>query len=90
VAPGSYLAASHGATERTPSEAEYSTIERAYDQRTMTGSAKPRNRAEFARFFEGWELVDPGVAWLSEWRPTGADATDPTLSGGWAAIARKP
>ena len=90
VAPGSYLVASHGASERTPSEAEYSTIERAYDQRTMTGSAKPRNRAEFARFFDGWELVDPGVAWLSEWHPTSADATDPTLSGGWAAVARKP
>ena len=39
----------------------------------------PRS-AEFARFFDGWELVDPGIAWLSEWHPTSAVATHPTLA----------
>ena len=90
LAPGSYLAASHGATERAPTDA-YPSMERAYDQRTMTGSAKARDRAEFAQFFADWELVDPGIVWLSEWRPDPADQSDdPTVSGGWAAVARKP
>jgi SAM-dependent methyltransferase len=90
LAPGSYLAASHGATERAPTDA-YPSMERAYDQRTMTGSAKSRDRAEFARFFADWEMVDPGIVWLSEWRPDrGAPSDDPAVSGGWAAVARKP
>jgi hypothetical protein len=90
LAPGSYLAASHGATEKAPTDDAYSSAERAYDQRTMTGSAKARNRAEFAGFFNGWDLVDPGVVWLSEWHPDSTDHIDPTVSGGWAAVARKP
>jgi hypothetical protein len=56
----------------------------------MTGSAKARNKAEFAGFFDGWSLVDPGIVWLSEWHPDGGVAPDPTVSGGWAAVARKP
>jgi hypothetical protein len=28
-----------------------------------------RSRAEITGFFDGLELVDPGVAFLPEWRP---------------------
>jgi len=94
LAPGSYLAASHGATETLPPQALAAPIERAYDQRTMTGSAKPRTREEFARFFGDWELAEPGLVWVAEWRPDALvpaeHAADPTLSGGWAGVAKKP
>jgi hypothetical protein len=94
LAPGSYLAASHGATETLPPQALAAPIERAYDQRTMTGSAKPRTRGEFARFFGDWELVEPGLVWVAEWRPDALvpaeHAADPTISGGWAGVAKKP
>src|SRR5262245_11336142 len=94
LAPGSYLAASHGATEMLPQQTQVASLTRAYDQRTMTGSAKSRSHQEFARFFGDWELVEPGLVWVAEWRP---DATvpaeqvaDPTISGGWAGVAKKP
>jgi S-adenosyl methyltransferase len=91
LAPGSFLAVSHGATEGAPKDSRMS-LGRAYGQLTSTGSAKPRNRAEFARFFTGWDLVDPGVVWLSEWRPDpheGEFADDPTKSVGWAGVGRR-
>jgi len=94
LAPGSYMAASHGATEMLPPQAQAAAMERAYDQRTMTGLAKPRSRDEFARFFGDWELVEPGLVWVPEWRPDASvpaeQIADPKISGAWAAVAKKP
>ena len=92
VAPGSYFVASHGATEGSPVDAQATSMGRAYDQRTMTGSARPRDRSEFERFFTGWDVVEPGVVWLSQWHPDpdgGAVPSDPMVSGGWAGVGRK-
>jgi hypothetical protein len=91
LAPGSYLGISHGATETAPDDVQQTSAGRAYNQRTMTGSAKPRDRGEFARFFGDWELVEPGIVWLSDWRPDPtASPEDPRSSVGWVAAARKP
>src|SRR5690349_15421256 len=49
--------------------ASQGSVEQAYDQQTMTGLAKPRTQAEVAEFFTGWGLVEPGIVWLSQWRP---------------------
>jgi metal-dependent amidase/aminoacylase/carboxypeptidase family protein len=50
-----------------------------------------RGRDEFAALFDGLELVDPGVAPASEWRPE-QGATIPARSdvNVWTAVARKP
>jgi hypothetical protein len=89
LVPGSHVVASHGATETAPSDTQ--TIGRTYDRQTMTGTAKPRDRTEFGRFFGDWDMVDPGIVWLSEWRPDPDDApADPMSNVGWAAVARKP
>jgi hypothetical protein len=91
LAPGSYLGISHGATETAPDDVQQTSAGHAYNQRTTTGSAKPRNREEFAAFFGDWELVEPGIAWLSDWRPDPTRSPDdPRSSTGWAAAARKP
>ena len=31
----------------------------------------PRTKAAVTRFFDGFELIEPGVAFLSQCRPTG-------------------
>ncbi|WP_407554298.1 SAM-dependent methyltransferase [Streptomyces sp. Pv4-95] len=52
-----------------------------------------RSRAEFRRFFDGWELLEPGVTLSHQWRPDRPeDATHVTDAEAacYAAIARKP
>jgi S-adenosyl methyltransferase len=94
LVPGSYFAASHGAAETLLSPKGSESMERAYDQRTMTGAGKPRTREEFARFFAGWDVVEPGLVWLPQWRPDdqvpAEMVADPTISGVWAGVAKKP
>jgi S-adenosyl methyltransferase len=48
-----------------------------------------RDNAAVARFFDGLELVDPGMAQASKWRPISeSEAAGPAAL--WAGVARKP
>ncbi|MFJ6751788.1 MULTISPECIES: SAM-dependent methyltransferase [unclassified Streptomyces] len=52
-----------------------------------------RSRTDFARFFDGWELLEPGVTLSHQWRPDRPeDATHVTDAEAacYAAMARKP
>jgi len=47
-----------------------------------------RSRVEVARFFDGLELVEPGLVRAPEWRPdSDADVANPAAV--WAGVARK-
>ncbi|MHB9859409.1 SAM-dependent methyltransferase [Streptomyces sp. YIM S03343] len=51
--------------------------------------AQVRSRAEFTRFFEGLDLIDPGIQVATDWHPDlaqGAPAQVPL----YVAVARKP
>lgn len=51
----------------------------------------PRRREEVARFFDGWELVEPGVVPVMTWHPENDEALDaPNAAYYWAGVARKP
>jgi hypothetical protein len=64
--PGSVLAASHISPDHDP--AGVAGAERTYRDRGVT--AQPRAAEDFGRmFFNGLELVPPGVTLVSEWRP---------------------
>ncbi|WP_249714458.1 SAM-dependent methyltransferase [Rhizomonospora bruguierae] len=51
-----------------------------------------RNRAEFGRFFEGLDLVEPGIQPVSQWRADDEPQPrpSPAESAVYAAIGRKP
>lgn len=70
LAPGSYLAISHGATEAFTAE-EVAKLQAAYQQ-TTAARPTPRDRGQVAEFFGDLELVDPGLVWISEWHPSAA------------------
>ena len=76
TAPGSYLAISHGSV---PEEADIDelarTAEDVYQARTAT-PLQGRSRAGVTRFFDGLELIEPGLVWLPQWRPAPDDPTD--------------
>jgi O-methyltransferase involved in polyketide biosynthesis len=38
-----------------------------------TNPAYLRSPQEVTAFFDGWDIVDPGVVWAVEWRPDGAE-----------------
>lgn len=62
--PGSYLAVSHVTQEGRPEIEDVLT-----QYRNADNPVTERNQAEIARFFAGYELVDPGVVIIREWRP---------------------
>jgi hypothetical protein len=51
---------------------------------------QPRTYQEFARFFTGLDLVDPGIVLTSEWRPDGGmgEQVAPEDAGAYAAVGR--
>jgi hypothetical protein len=93
LAPGSYLVVSHGAAESFgPTDTKLTIAQDLYRRQTTTTS-RLRTQAETERFFAGLELVDPGVVWISAWRPDPGKpdpfAAHPERSSGWAGVGRK-
>jgi hypothetical protein len=67
--PGGYLAMSHGTQDFMPAEIRErldAAIER--ENARSREPSQPRDKAAFTRFFDGMELVPPGVRSISEWR----------------------
>ena len=67
VASGSYLAMSH-LTDDLQSE-EMRALSQSVP-RDARYTFAVRSRADFARFFEGLSLVEPGIVPIDQWRPT--------------------
>ncbi len=65
LAPGSHFIALDGARSEEQESAERIWNENANPPYVL------RSRDEFARFFDGLELVEPGVVRAPEWRPAG-------------------
>jgi hypothetical protein len=51
-----------------------------------------RSRAEIARFFGDFDLVDPGLVYVSQWRPDspGDVPANPSVHANLVGVARKP
>lgn len=52
-------------------------------------SGTPRGYREVMRFFDGFELVEPGLTWAAEWRPESTGGT-PLRSVIYGGVGRKP
>ncbi|WKX71018.1 SAM-dependent methyltransferase [Streptomyces sp. XD-27] len=89
LAPGSYLALSHGVPD--PDSQVRDTVTELYRRSGMTVVGRTKNQV--ARFFDGLELIEPGVEMAHRWRP--APDTDPaelarTKVSLYVGVARKP
>ncbi|MFI0793111.1 SAM-dependent methyltransferase [Micromonospora rubida] len=89
--PGSYLAASHATYDHLPAQVVEETSA-ATRNGGEYGTIYLRGLADFTRFFDGLELVEPGVVSVAEWRADAEpqprpSAADVSLYG---AVARKP
>ncbi len=85
MAPGSYLALSHGTADFRP-EAILKAAQ-VYDR--ATAPLVLRSHAQIGRFFDGLELVAPGLVQVVSWRPDGELPDGWATSPAYGGIARK-
>ena len=83
---GSYLVLAHPTDDFNPNR-QGESIQR-YNER-VADQATLRGHDETARFFEGLELVEPGLVTSSKWQPD-SDITAARHSSMWCGVARKP
>jgi hypothetical protein len=88
LAPGSYLVLCQACSDAKPELA--SATMKAYEGRVAARSAL-RPRADILRFFDGFDLIDPGLVYLPEWRPDSPDDVpeDPRKFWGLVGVARR-
>ncbi len=87
VPSGSYLVMAHGASDIAPEAAAEMT--RRYNKMS-SAPVTLRNREQVARFFDGLDLLPPGLVPISQWGLAGhIDATVGGLAG-YCGIGRKP
>ncbi|MFI6522212.1 SAM-dependent methyltransferase [Spirillospora sp. NPDC050679] len=80
--PGSFLVLSHG----TDLEAESAEVARGAYRRNASADLTLRPLDGVAPFFDGLELLDPGLVWAKDWRP---DDASTGILGVYAGVARR-
>jgi S-adenosyl methyltransferase len=88
VPSGSYMVISHPA-----SDVDTGQIAEAYErlnERMGATQATLRSRQEIARFFDGLEMVEPGLVQLPEWRPGPGVAPNGPGTPAYCGVGRKP
>ncbi|NEY35535.1 hypothetical protein GTU99_25750 [Streptomyces sp. PRKS01-65] len=88
LAPGSLLVLTHASYEGIPlpSERAGGVVDVYKDIRNPLIM---RSREEIARFFEGYDMVEPGLVPMPHWRPeTAPEDEDPYAFSGFAGVGR--
>lgn len=87
VAPGSYLALSHGTND---DHSQVSALADLYENTTQP--VKLRDQNQLRELLAGFEILDPGIVFTPEWRPISQeDIGDfPERSVCYAAVGQKP
>jgi hypothetical protein len=83
LAPGSFIVLSHVENESRPEKAQ--AAEKVY-KRSVATSVRLRSRAEILRFFDGFELLDPGLVYIPQWRPDSPADVPDDPSTIWARV----
>jgi S-adenosyl methyltransferase len=85
LASGSYLVISHVTEDGAPAVSQVVEV-----YRRAGIELTPRSRSQVAALFCQFELVDPGIVWVSQWRPdTPVDRDRPELAANYGGVARK-
>jgi hypothetical protein len=87
VPPGSWLAVFHPASDIIPDQ--IGEAARRVNARSASTTTL-RTRSQIARFFDGLEMLAPGLVQVHRWRPGSAAPEDGEQIAGYAGLARKP
>jgi S-adenosyl methyltransferase len=85
VVPGSYLAISAATSDFDPGKVSQATDE--FNAARVAVPIIPRTRAEISGFFNGLDLIDPGLVPVAQWRAPADPAKPGTM---YAGVGRKP
>ena len=89
LAPGSLVVVTHASYEGIPlSEEQAGGAVGVY--RNIRNPLIMRSREQITRFFEGYEMVEPGLVSMPRWRPdTPTEQEDPYAFSGFAGVGHK-
>ena len=88
VAPGSYLAISHIGSDFFPDKSALAGAVAVYER--ASERVWPRSRDQILGFFDGFELLAPGLVPKHQWRPVTGIAAANTPNIQWGAVGRRP
>jgi hypothetical protein len=86
LAPGSFLTASAGTTDNKPRHV-VEQVEAVY--KATPTPIYFRDHTEIGRFFDGFELVEPGLVTLDAWRPDPQDPAPEATGWMYGGVGRK-
>jgi SAM-dependent methyltransferase len=87
LTPGSYVVISHGTTDGQPGHVADGMGHYAQ----TTADFQPRSHAEVLRFFDGLDLIEPGLVLVPRWRPgSPRDAEHAGPIAAYGGAGRKP
>jgi hypothetical protein len=87
VPPGSYLVVSHPASDMDVPSAE--AVAGRVNQRMQATPMTLRSHGEVSRFFDGLDVLPPGLVSQNRWPDPAARYDEPHV-GGYGAVGRKP
>jgi hypothetical protein len=88
LTPGSYLVVSHATVGSAGSDSS-ARAEGHYRKKVASGTTL-RSSDEILRFFNGFDLVEPGLVKVPYWRPEEAEPPDADQVWVLGAVGRKP
>ena len=83
LAPGSYLVISHTCPDGQPEAVD--NFQRVYNHRAGT-RLRPRSQDEIERVCSGFTFLDPGLAWIPQWRPDSPDDVPADPESYWTLV----
>jgi len=87
LCPGSFLVLSH-VTGDAREDGTRTEVDHIYEN--ANAPLIMRTRDQVAGFFNGFELIEPGVVFLSQWRPTGEHFARGGTRWGYCGVGQKP
>jgi hypothetical protein len=88
LVPGSYLVISHGHAGKVSKDVE-KQVRGAYSN-TAAGDIIPRTPEQILEYFDGMDLLEPGLVPVEAWRPEeGPVRVDLTKGGFFAVVGEK-
>jgi len=91
LAPGSYLAITHGISAATPEDDPDGLVQSVTNvYQNASAQIHVRPVKEIERFFDGFEIIEPGVVWMAAWRPDPGIRPAGRPNSLYGGVGRKP